>query len=214
MPGSHGSGCQCQHELAEAVHGTQWLNPFVDTDNITSRNEEVPMSCVSLLRPYVDRLTDPNPPCSLAVGDNEYDDAAEEGMVISVPFSCPVKLTGITIIGGANGRFPSAVNLFSNLSDMSAVTELEPSQKIDPLGEDLCGVVEYPLRPVKFAQVNSITLQFPRPDDGRPVEIFWIGLRGIASGDKRKAVVTVYESRANVADHEVKDQFRVGRQIQ
>jgi hypothetical protein len=213
MVGTHGSSCQCDHDLANPLGGTHWLEEYVDVQNITGINEDTPGSCKSLFRPYSERLSDPENPCKLI---DEDPDLIEEGLVIHIPFSCGVKLTGITVIGGENGSAPSSLRLFANLQDSSTVNEIsEPSQVIDSLVEDFCGVVEYPLRPVRFSNVNSLVLQFPVKTNGVPIEINWIGLKGIASGDKRQAVVTVYESRANIADHEVKENpFSVSRQIQ
>lgn len=206
MPGNHGSGCGCQHDLADPTQGgTQWLDQWIDLNNTESCNEEVPRSCADLFRPYTRRLEDPPVPCML---DREDDG---DSLLVSVAFTCPVKLTGATIIGGANGRGPSRVDLYSNLVSMESAEEVTPSQTIDPLVEDLCGIVEYPLRAVKFSQVTRLVLRLTGTNG---FEINWIGLRGIASGDKRAAVVTVYESRANLADHEVKDNVSMSsRQI-
>jgi hypothetical protein len=206
MPGNHGSGCGCQHEVAEPTPGgTQWLDQWIDLNNTESCNEEVPRSCANLFRPYTRRLEDPPLPCML---DREED---SDALLISVAFTCPVKMTGITLIGGADGRSPSKVDLYSNLISMESADEVTPSQTIDPLVEDLCGIVEYPLRAVKFSQVTRVVLRLTGQVG---FEVNWIGFRGIASGDKRAAVVTVYESRANLADHEVKDDVSMSsRQI-
>ena len=214
MVGSHGSACQCQHDLAEPAPGLQWLHEYIDKENISSLNEENVNASKNLFRPYSDRLTDPLLPCRLS--QEEEPEFTEEGLVIHVPFVCPVKLTGISVIGGDAGASPNRLQLFANLHDCGSEIDVsEPSQTIECLVEDFCGVVEYPLRPVRFSQVNSVTLQFPHKEDGGPIEVNWIGLKGIASGDQRKAVLTAYESRANVADHEVKENpFSVSRQIQ
>lgn len=206
MPGQHGSGCGCQHELSEPTPaGTQWLDQWIDFNNTESCNEEVPRSCVGLFRPYSRRLEDPEIPCTL---DREEED---EALLISVAFTCPVKLTGLTVIGGANGQHPSKIDLYSNLLSMESAEEVAVSQSIDPLVEDMCGVVEYPLRAVKFSQVTKLVMRFTGPEG---FQLNWVGVRGIASGDKREAVVTVYESRANLADHEVKDTMQMSsRQI-
>ena len=214
MPGSHGSGCSCQHELAAAVAGTEWLNEHVDIFNVVSVNEEFPGASKSLFRPYSDRLADPDPSCNYSGQDEEknfYDEPGAEGLTITVPFACPVKITGITVIPGDRGRKPGKLDLYPNLIDIGTVGEVPASQTIDNLVEDLCGVVEYSLRVVKFSSVTTLTLHFS-PSEG-PFDLCWIGLRGIASGDQRRAVVTVYESRANLADHDLKEQFGVSRQI-
>jgi hypothetical protein len=214
MVGSHGgSGCHCEHDLSTPAPGLQWLHEYIDIQSITALNEETSNSSRNIFRSYSDRLTDPAIPCRLSDEDIEL---TEEGLVIHVPFNCPVKLTGIAIIGGDLGTSPNSVRLFANIHDCHSVNDVsEPSQSIETLVEDFCGVVEYPLRPVRFSNVNSLTLQFPHKEEGGRMEINWIGLKGVASGDQRKAVMTVYESRANVADHEVKDNpFSVSRQIQ
>ena len=210
MVGSHGQGCQCAHD--EVMDGTQWLDEFVDISTVSAMNEEIPGSCRFLIRPFSQRLLDPAVPCRLTPDDPELQ---EEGLVITLPFTCPVKLTGVSIIGGERGTSPACVRLYSNLVDPNSVLEItQPTQLIDPWVEDFCAAVEYPLRAARFAQVTSLTLQFPFRES-TATEIFWIGLKGVASGDQRKAVVTVYESRANVADHEVKsDPFALGRNIQ
>ena len=89
------------------------------------------------------------------------------------------------------------MDLFANHTDLDTVCEIPHTQTIENLVEDPCGVVEYPLRVARFSQVNSLCIAIPGP-----VELFYIGLKGLASGDQRKAVVTVYESRANLADHQ------------
>jgi hypothetical protein len=211
MPGSHGGACQCQHDLAAPVAGTEWLNEYMDTTNITCLNEDHPGISTRLFRPYAERLVDLEPPCTFRPEEeNIYDD--EQGLTISIPFSCPVKITGISVIGGDSGRHPQCLNLFANVTDASIVSEIEPSQSIDPLVEDFCGAVEYPLRVVKFGNVTSLIIHFPTSQ--HPFHLHWIGLRGVASGAQRKAVVTVYESRPLVADHEVRETFGVGKHIQ
>ena len=199
MPPSHGNGCACQNEPS-VVPGTEWLDKWIDQDNVEAIGQVVECSS-RLFRSHGDRLNGVSVCCS---GQDE------DGLIISVPFTCPVKLTGIIVIGGENGKSPSLVQLFSNLQDLICATEIEPTQIVENMVEDFCGVIEYPLRPARFAQVNSVTIRFPQQEK----EVYWIGLRGIASGDQRKAVVTVYESRANLADHDkLKDHSAVGRHV-
>ena len=53
---------------------------------------------------------------------------------------------------------------------------------------------------------SHLVLHFPQDDNaadaGESKEIFWLGFKGIPSEWKRQAVVTVYESQANLADHD------------
>ena len=64
MAGTHGSSCQCQHELSEPIAGTEWLNQYIDVPNIIALNEENPGSISNVFRPYLNRLQDPDPACS------------------------------------------------------------------------------------------------------------------------------------------------------
>ena len=67
---------------------------------------------------------------------------------------------------------------------------------------DLCGVVEYPVKALKFQNCLHLVLHFPADEDTESEkQLFWIGLKGMSSNYQRKAVVTVYESQANLADH-------------
>ena len=179
------------------MDGTNWINESVDINNIVCINEETSNSSKSLFRPHSMRTVDPDPLCRFLPADQG--EFFEEGLVVWIPFACPVKMTGLTVIGGENGTSPRKVNLFANLPDPSSVLEVQPSQSLDLVPDDFCGAVEYPLRVTKFSQVNCLTLQFP---EIREIQLSWIGIKGIASGDARKAVVTVYESRANLADHQ------------
>ncbi|EER05156.1 hypothetical protein Pmar_PMAR026590, partial [Perkinsus marinus ATCC 50983] len=87
------------------------------------------------------------------------------------------------------------------------------TQALD-LIEDFCGAVEYPVKVAKFAHVSSLSMHFAAnnrlevendDEDDISTIIHWIGIKGVASGTKRSAVVSVYESQANLKDHEVKD---------
>jgi len=84
-------------------------------------------------------------------------------------------------------------------NDQQATQEVE-------LTVDLCGAVEYPVKAYKFGNLSNLALHFPTDeaalDDDTPKELFWIGLKGSMTEWKRQAVITCYESSANVADHE------------
>ncbi|KAF4661576.1 hypothetical protein FOL47_006626 [Perkinsus chesapeaki] len=140
---------------------------------------------------------------------SEDDDA---NIVVHVVFECPVKITSLLIIGGDDGHSPNKVRLLANHPnpDFATITECGwETQSLD-LVEDFCGSIEYPVKVAKFANVSSLSMHFPsnnRPDDDEDIStiLHWIGIKGVASGTKRSAVVSVYESQANVKDHEVKD---------
>ena len=73
------------------------------------------------------------------------------------------------------------------------------------LVEDLCGACEYICRAGKFSNLLHLMIHFERDEaaeeEEMAKEVFWIGLKGMPTNFKRQAVETVYESRANLADH-------------
>eukprot|EP00922_Rhytidocystis_sp_ex-Travisia-forbesii_P053628 GHVS01079595.1.p1 GENE.GHVS01079595.1~~GHVS01079595.1.p1 ORF type:complete len:106 (-),score=20.47 GHVS01079595.1:150-467(-) len=86
-----------------------------------------------------------------------------------------------------------------------SVDEVEAVQEVE-LVEDFHGSLEYPLKAAKLLNVNTLTLYFHGclgGDSAECMKLFYIGLRGIGSSAQRKAVVTVYETLPNIADHEV-----------
>ncbi len=62
-------------------------------------------------------------------------------------------------------------------------------------------MVEYPVRPHKFLNMNHLAIHFPDDEeDPSEKQVFWIGLKGMSSNYKRKAVDTVYELLCNPSD--------------
>ena len=196
MPGSHGSGCGCREEDSGPTGG-HWLHSSIDHESVVSAGGSTPGSARLLFRAYEERLDDDR-----FIESADEDDAE---LIISVSFTSPTKLTAVSVIGGVNGSIPMKLCLFANahVGDFSVVHDSEPTQAIE-LAEDFCGSVEYPLRVAKFSQVLTLMLHFPAVVDGQKLRIHWIGLKGVASGDKRQAVVAVYEAKPNLADHKTK----------
>jgi len=200
MPGEHGSGCACSVEPRE-VGGGIWLVNSIDKDSIATSGEAVKDSGKLLFRDPSEKLDD-SKRCDS--GDPE-----DPEVIISISLTSPTKLTSVTVIGGSNGTSPQSVRLFANADPgaFNIVHEIDPTQTID-LAEDFCGTIQYPLRVAKFSQVQTLMLHFPASS---PLTLHWIGLKGISSGDKRQAVVTVYESRPNLTDHKIPDTLKGGR---
>lgn len=195
MPGEHGSGnCSCADAVAPL--DTQNLLPFINAEGISALNERVPRSALALFKPFNERLQE-TPGCSSADGDHE--------LMIHIPFTTPCKITSIRVIGGENGTSPKHVKLYTNHDtlDFLTVHDTPPTQCVD-LVEDYCGVLDYPLKATKFSNVTHLTLYFTETYGADTTHLFYIGLLGLGSGYKRSAVVTVYEARANLSDHDVK----------
>ena len=199
MPGQHGSGCSCSSEPKE-VGGGFWLIDSIDRESVSTSGEAAKDSGRLLFRSPEEKLDD-SKRC-------ESGDADDPEIIISLALTSPTKLTSISVIGGADGSSPRTLRLFANadLGSFNTVHDIEPTQTIE-LAEDFCGAIQYPLKVAKFSQLLTLTLHFPSTS---MLTLHWIGLKGIASGDKRQAVVTVYEARPNLSDHSIPDTLKNG----
>ena len=126
--------------------------------------------------------------------------------MVHIPFECPVQLTSFFVITGEGARGFKKAHLYANppgegAMDWDEVHALEPTEKKELAPDDLCGVVEYPVRAHKYINLVHLTIHFPIDED-EPSEkqVFWIGLKGMSSNYKRKAVDTVYELLCNPSD--------------
>mmetsp|Transcript_46449 Transcript_46449/g.107215 ORF Transcript_46449/g.107215 Transcript_46449/m.107215 type:complete len:206 (-) Transcript_46449:125-742(-) len=197
MPGNHGPGCGCKHE-EDFLGISQLLLPWIDVENVVGLNEDVPNSARQVFRPYDSRLDD-----ARVVESPEGD----QELMILVPFTSPVKLTGITVIGGDFGSSPSRVSLYINREDLdfSNVEDVASTQELE-LVEDFHGAIQHPLRAAKFISVVQLALFFPAALGGERTRIHWIGLWGVGSEYKRQAVVAVYEAIPNASEKQVQDE--------
>mmetsp|Transcript_125288 Transcript_125288/g.348603 ORF Transcript_125288/g.348603 Transcript_125288/m.348603 type:complete len:206 (-) Transcript_125288:124-741(-) len=197
MPGAHGAGCGCKHE-EDFIGISQLLLPWIDVDQVVGLNEDTPNTARRVFRAYDARLD-----------DNQFVESPEgdEELLLHVPFTSPVKVTGITVIGGDGGSAPSRVSLFINREDLdfAGVQDMQPTQELQ-LVEDFHGAVQHPLRAARFISVTHLALFFPASLGGERTRIHWIGLWGVGSEYKRQAVVTVYEAIPNASEKQVKDE--------
>merc|ERR1711924_393744 len=187
MPGAHGAGCGCRAE-DDFIGAAQNLLPWIDVDNVVGLNEDEPNTAKRVFRPYDLRLDD-----TQAVETTEGDPE----LIIKVPFTAPVKVMSLSVIGGDDGTAPTKVVLFINREDLDfqSVGDVEPTQEVD-LVPDFHGAVQYPLRAAKFITVTQICLYFPMSANEERTRIHWIALYGQGSQHKRQAVCTVYEAVA------------------
>ncbi|KAI0297300.1 PITH domain-containing protein [Multifurca ochricompacta] len=127
---------------------------------------------------------------------------ADDQLIIRIPFTGSVKLRCLLLKSGPGDQTPAQVALFTNADDLdfSDAVEKVPAQKFDvATGRE---VGEYALKPAKFPNVSSVTLFFPASQGAETTRIYYIGFLGQWSERKQEPVITVYESRANLADHE------------
>lgn len=198
MEGAHGPGrCTCHAELNDTDPFGQDLLPYIDTLNVTCLNEQQFDSAKLVFKKRDDKLDRTD-----SVKSNEGDPV----LLITVPFTTPVKLHSICVIGGLDGTAPSLIKVYSNrpYMDFSAVEDLAPTQQFE-LIENPDGLYEYSTRVSKFMNVTQLQLYFPRNFGCNFMEITYLGFKGEATGHRREAVIAIYESRPVMSDHKTKD---------
>jgi hypothetical protein len=198
MEGSHGAGrCSCHAELNDTDPFGQDLLPYIDTVNVTCLNELQFDSAKRVFKTRDNKLDRTD-----SVRSNENDPV----LLMTVPFTTPVKVHSVCVIGGLDGSAPSLVKVYANRPylDFTSAEELSPTQQFD-LIENHDGTYEYPTRVSKFMNVTALQLYFPQNFGCNIMEITYLGFKGEASGHRREAVVTIYESRPVMSDHKTKD---------
>ncbi|CAI5506567.1 unnamed protein product [Closterium sp. Naga37s-1] len=163
---------------------------------VRTLNEAVEGSAEGVFRSWEDRMTFPSQPL-----DSNEDDPE---LILFIPFTTDVKIKSIAIIGGADGTSPAKMRAFTNREDVdfSVVNDLTAVQEWD-LTENLQGELEYTTKFSKFQGVSSLTLHFPSNFGGDFSRIHFVGLKGEATQNNRRAVAAVvYEAQANPSDHE------------
>ncbi|CAD7970523.1 unnamed protein product [Amoebophrya sp. A120] len=210
MPGEHGPGiCSCQDEHNALGLTAKWLNPHIALDQATALNVDSGDIKRVLKKSYDNRLRDELGCVTTPDDDNE--------MLVFIPFSSPVMLQSVYIIGGEGSQHPRKARLFANppssCTGFSEFADRQPEQALD-LAEDLCGAVEYPVRATKFTNLQQLVIHFETDETAEEKEVFWIGLKGTPTDYKRQAVITVYESQANVADHEAPEEAFAANMMQ
>ncbi|QQP54428.1 UPF0424 protein GA19395, partial [Caligus rogercresseyi] len=106
----------------------------IDMEKLTTLNEVVEDSGKNVFRPWEDRLN----------REKFVESDADEELLINIPFSGSVKLKGIIVIGGEEGRNPSRIRLFKNRPFMTFEdAEAKCDQEFE-LALDQNGSVIYP----------------------------------------------------------------------
>ncbi|CDW90648.1 UNKNOWN [Stylonychia lemnae] len=129
-------------------------------------------------------------------------------LVIYIPFNGEIKVKAIIVIGGDEGTAPSKMKLYKNVStvDINIMEEKKPLQIID-MNENMTGELEYLLNVSQFNNTSNIVIGFDENFGAKNTVVKYIGLKGEKLREKVKVVETVYEVRANLADHKTEDQF-------
>ena len=134
---------------------------------------------------------DPRAPQSV---ESEEDDPQ---LLLSIPFTCPVKIRSLTVIGGGDGMAPRTLKAYVNHETLDfSDAEARPAVQEWTLQEDYLGVIEYPTQFSRFQNVSRLWLLIDDNHGADHTLISYIGLSGVGSEHKRRAVQTVYEARA------------------
>lgn len=131
-------------------------------------------------------------------------------LVVYIPFNGEIKVKAVIIIGGDEGTAPSNMKVYKNVEavDINILEDKKPIQTLD-LNENVTGELEYLLNVTKFNNTGNIVLGFDENFGARNTVIKYIGLKGEKLREKVQVIETVYEVRANLADHKTEDDFMV-----
>ncbi|GJM94149.1 hypothetical protein PR202_ga10766 [Eleusine coracana subsp. coracana] len=171
------------------------LTPLFPCTQVVALNESVPGSVKSVFKPWEQRLDTSGGFLESNEGDPE--------LLVFIPFTSDVKIKSISVVGGADGTSPSRMRAFINREgiDFSDAQNMQPVQEWE-LAENLQGALEYQTRYARFQGVANLTLHFSDNFGGDTTKIYYIGLRGEATQNKRDVVATiVYEVMPNPSDH-------------
>ncbi|XP_062202032.1 uncharacterized protein LOC133904559 [Phragmites australis] len=193
--------CLHDHSCEDHNCAADWsLYNHIDIPKVVALNESVPGSVKSVFKPWEQRLDTSGGFLESNEGDPE--------LLIFIPFTSDVKIKSISVVGGADGTSPSRMRAFINREgiDFSDTQNMQPVQEWE-LAENLQGVLEYQTRYSRFQGVANLTLHFSDNFGGDTTKIYYIGLRGEATQNKRDVVATiVYEVRPNPSDHKTKSE--------
>ncbi|EPS96722.1 hypothetical protein FOMPIDRAFT_1062149 [Fomitopsis schrenkii] len=181
-----------QHGLPEGVGPRDNLFTRIDRDNVIALNAHDPGKGPEVIKPWDQRSDE----------DKYIESDADDQLIIRIPFTGAVKLRALLLKTGPGDQTPAKVSIYSNQAhvDFSTISDLKPVQEFDVAqGRD---IGEYHVMPAKFSNVTSVTLFFPEAQGADSTRVYYVGFIGTFSGERKgQPVITVYESRPNVADH-------------
>uniref|UniRef100_A0A7S1KU94 PITH domain-containing protein n=1 Tax=Percolomonas cosmopolitus TaxID=63605 RepID=A0A7S1KU94_9EUKA len=200
---AHGSGC-CHHEHHEEDKETYQvahkdsLYSCIDTTKMRCFNEEHRDSGKSVIKPDDEKL-DTSKFVQSAVGAD---------LLFVIPFSVTCHVEKIELLGGDEDSCPTKMKIWKNRDDMDfdMVEDIKPDQDFD-IGYSH-QILEFNVRRSRFRGCQNLVLYFPDCPNGDKSKIFYIGIRGKATKDKRQVVEAIYESAPQIEDHKVEDEAR------
>ncbi|EMD33304.1 hypothetical protein CERSUDRAFT_142239 [Gelatoporia subvermispora B] len=193
----HGNGCHDEshghdHDMPEGVGPRDNLFARIDRANVVALNAAAPGTGAEVIKPWHERTDE----------GTFLESDADDQLIVRVPFTGSVKLRALLLKAGPSDQTPVKVALYNNIEnlDFSDIADLKPTQEFTVAQSRDVG--EYHVMPAKFPNVRSVTLFFPASQGADTTRIYYIGFLGQWSERKTEPVITVYEARANLADHE------------
>jgi len=196
MPHEHHTDCGHEHdhdhshELTSDLGSQDNLYLHIDRDNVVALNTSGSGSDV--IKPWHARLDEAQ----------FIESDADDQIILRIPFTGSVRLRALLLKAGPGAQTPSKVSLFANEAslDFDDVLAKLPTQEFNvPQSRD---VGEYAVKTVKFSNLSSITIFIPASQGAGNTRIYYAGFLGSWTEHKHKPMITVYETQANLADHE------------
>ncbi|KAH7884580.1 galactose-binding domain-like protein [Phlebopus sp. FC_14] len=186
----------CGHESHEHNHHSGDVGPndnlfaYIDRPNVVALNAT--SSGSSVIKPWHERTSE----------EVYLESDADEQLIIRVPFTGTVKLRSLLLKAGPGDQTPEKVLMFVNEPslDFSDAQDKSPTQVFEVAeGRD---VTEYAVRASKSSNVSSVTIFVPSNRGADATRLYYVGFLGQWTERRSNPVITVYEARANLADHE------------
>lgn len=203
MPHDHHSHSSCadEHHAHDGHdHGHDHDAPDAPADNLFARIDHpniVALNCAAaqpakIVKPWHQRLDE-----AVAIESD-----ADDQMILRIPFTGVVKLKSVLIKAGPGDQTPTRVALYANEDglDFDDVAEKPSSQEFEMVQSRDVG--EYQVKASKFSNVTDVTLFFPASQGADTIQLYYIGFMGTWTESKKEPIVAVFESQANLADHE------------
>jgi len=196
--------CQCGQIHADQYDGpSNDLLPFIDTAGVSALNESEAGAVRRIFRPYHQRL-------ERDTWLSSEDDDPQ--LLIHIPFTSPVKIQSLTLIGGPDGTAPSELRAYINQEalDFADAEDAVSVQTWDLADGDPAGLLEYPTQFSRFQNVSKLSLLIGRNHGADTTVVYYLGLKGIGTEHQRRAVEAVYEVRPVKQDMDIKSTLEGG----
>ncbi|KAF8340749.1 DUF1000-domain-containing protein [Cantharellus anzutake] len=177
------------HDDNEFPEASGNLYSKIDLPNVALLNSEHPAT--GAIKPWNERMS-----------KTYIESDADDQLIIRVPFTGSVKLRSILLRAGPEDQTPSRILLFVNADqlDFNDASQITPTQEFEVAQSAEIG--EYAVKQAKFPNVRSLTIFIPSSQGAEETRVLYLGFTGEFKELKEQPIITVYETQANLADHE------------